>query len=254
MVLIQPVIVLYNVFAGDSISVKSMIDQGTNPIIVDNSTKDYHNCEYCDKNNMTYISMNGNAGLSKAYNRAIMNISEDTKYILWLDDDTIIPNDYIERVTKILDQNPDYTVYLPIVKSVNDDTNYLSPCLLKNMLAYKLESLEHLKNGQFSAINSGMIVKREMYKEYKYNEVLFLDCLDHDFMCDCWENNTKIMIMRSICLRQNFSGDEKSPLKNKIKRFEIFKKDFKNFRKKHRCNRLSTELYLFKRIVGIILK
>ena len=82
MISIQPVIVIYNTYAGDSVSVISMIEQNARPIIIDNSTSDYNNQNYCEKNGLTYVSMNGNAGLSKAYNRAVSIINDDVDYIL----------------------------------------------------------------------------------------------------------------------------------------------------------------------------
>ena len=254
MISIQPVIVIYNTYAGDSVSVISMIEQNARPIIIDNSTSDYNNQNYCEKNGLTYVSMNGNAGLSKAYNRAVSIINDDVDYILWLDDDTIIPNDYIMSASRIIEEQKEYDVYIPTIKSVQDDSKFLSPCLLKKNMAYKLDNLDNLKDGQFSAINSGMIVKRSLYNQYKYNEDIFLDCLDHDFMCDCWENNKKVFLMRSLVLKQNFSGETKETKKNKFIRLKIYKKDFITFRKKHKSSAMLTKLYIIKRIISIMVK
>lgn len=68
------VVVLYNTFVNDSITIKklkSIHSHSINIVVVDNSTKDMKNEEETKANNWAYLSMNGNKGLSKAYNCAL---------------------------------------------------------------------------------------------------------------------------------------------------------------------------------------
>ena len=55
-------------------------------IVVDNSTKDFNNEKETKANNWTYLSMNGNAGLSKAYNRALDYLKDEDGIVIWFDD------------------------------------------------------------------------------------------------------------------------------------------------------------------------
>ena len=74
------VVVLYNTFVNDSITInnlKKIHSHSVDIIVVDNSTKDFNNEKETKANNWTYLSMNGNAGLSKAYNRALDYLKDE---------------------------------------------------------------------------------------------------------------------------------------------------------------------------------
>ena len=43
-------------------------------------------------------------------------------------------------------------------------------------------NIYELELDNMSAINSGMVVRASVYKKIRYNEDLFLDCIDHEFM------------------------------------------------------------------------
>lgn len=83
------VVVLYNTFVNDSITInnlKKIHSHSVDIIVVDNSTKDFNNEKETKANNWTYLSMNGNAGLSKAYNRALDYLKDEDGIficILW---------------------------------------------------------------------------------------------------------------------------------------------------------------------------
>ena len=80
-----------------------------------------------------------------------------------------------------------------------------------------------------TAINSGMIIKTNVYNNVKYNEDLFLDYIDHDFLRNIRKQNKKICIIDED-INQNFSRDEKNINLNKaLVRFKIYKRDFKKY-------------------------
>lgn len=71
---IAAVVVVYNKNVSESITCDRLLKLNRNEVtlvIVDNSEKETTNDEYCRSRNIDYISMNGNKGLSKAYNRAV---------------------------------------------------------------------------------------------------------------------------------------------------------------------------------------
>lgn len=249
---IQPVVVVYNNECSDSISVKAVLGQGLSPIIVDNSTLNNNNKEYCDERNIIYFSMNGNKGLSKAYNKALKMIPENTDYVLWLDDDTDLPDDFFLLLEKYVNINDKYMVYIPVVKAANNKKGLLSPCIMRHGYTYRVNAIDEINN-KFSAINSGMLVSSKLYRDYAYDENIFLDCLDHDFMLYCWNNNISIKILKDIVIFQNFSGDEKGSKKGKLARYRIYSKDFRYFRQKYGYSRWSTELLLIKRLFSILI-
>ena len=66
------VIVLYNKFCQNSLTYNELNRiKGLNIIVCDNSTKDMGNKDQVINDNNIFINMNGNKGLSKAYNKAI---------------------------------------------------------------------------------------------------------------------------------------------------------------------------------------
>ena len=249
--IIQPVVVIYNNKCSDSISVRALMEQKCMPVIIDNSTGDYGNSDFCRKNGLPYISMDGNKGLSKAYNKAIDFLSENVRYIQWFDDDTDIPDGFFLKAEQYVAEHSETDVFVPVVVS-GIEKEILSPSRMINAYTYKVKDIEELKEKEFSAINSGMIVSMDVFLKYRYDERIFLDCIDHDFMCYCWKNNVQIEIIKDLILVQNFSGDERSDRRASLKRYRIFARDFRIFRKKNHCSMLSTEYILFKRWINII--
>ena len=250
--IIQQVVVIYNRKCDASISVQALLKQSCKPVIIDNSTEDYGNNEFCKNHGLLYISMDGNKGLSKAYNKAISFFSGKVKYIQWFDDDTEIPDGFIIRAEQFVVSHPMVDVFVPVVISGNNK-EILSPNRMRKAYTYKVEDIQELKAGEFSAINSGMIVNTDVYRNYRYDERMFLDCIDNDFMCYCWKNNVEIDIVKDLKLIQNFSGDEKGNKKASLMRFRIFARDFRIFRRKNHCSILSTEYILMKLLINIVL-
>ena len=246
---IQPVVVIYNTRCSDSESVTALLAQDRKPIVIDNSIEDYGNEAFCQDNGLPYHSMGYNAGLSKAYNAALDLLEGD--YVLWMDDDTELPEKYFTQMEAYLDKYPDYDVYLPVV--ITETNGILSPSLLHRYNTSRISSLTELKGHMFSAINSGMLVRKTVYDHYRYDENLFLDCIDHDFMVHCRKERLKIRLMKGIVLTQNFSGDQKADKKSLLNRYRIFSKDFRYFRKKNRCPGISTSMILMKRFLHILI-
>jgi rhamnosyltransferase len=194
-------------------------------IVCDNSTIQNNNESEVLKDGNIYISMHGNMGLSKAYNAAIKVIQSG--YIILLDDDTSLTEEYMDCVYKSIKSNKD--IYVPIVKTEN---MMMSPVLCENGLIKKAESINDLK-GNISAINSGLVIHSRVFKGYKYPEAMFLDYIDHAFMYEMNQRNKEIEIM-NISIHQNFSVEEYNKESEK-NRFKIFKKDV---------------VYYYKKIVG----
>ena len=168
-----------------------------------------------------------------------------------MDDDTELPDNYYTDLASCLDRHPGFDVYVPLV-ATRKSGELLSPSILKNYYTYRIKSPEEIGRRPYSAINSGLLVRRDLYHNYRYDERLFLDCIDHDFIVYCRKHRYNIYLMKEICLTQNFSGDEKASRRSKLKRYQIFSRDFRYFRKKNSCPMLKTELLLIKRKIGIL--
>ena len=226
------VIVVYNKWCGDAHTCKSLFNTNMGPdsvLIVDNSTKPIDNESYCKENGWMYHSMNGNAGLTKAYNAALLLLKDNVDIIIWADDDTFFPETYFEALRSYACKNLNATVFLPVVKS---NEVIVSPCIYTKRAMKTIQSLEELQGQKISGINSGMAVRSSLYQQFKYDEAYFLDYVDHDFMRWCRLNEQEFCVMGQVVLQQTFFAHSNAAKKAKRKRFKIYKKDYSRFQRK----------------------
>lgn len=218
------VIVLYNVNIVDSETYQSLQTQENKDfkiLFVDNSTIPTKNFQYAEANQLNYLSMNGNVGISKAYNQALSYLKDRATYIVWLDDDTLLPRDFmLKLLEKQMESAAD--VLLPIVKSKSHIISPSRPREWRKCFTSREEVQKELPN--LTAINSGMCVKMSCYEQFHYDERIFLDYIDHVFMEHVRESGLTIDLV-SIELHQNFSMDMKQNSEGVQQRFNIFMKD-----------------------------
>ena len=116
---IAAVVVVYNKNVSESITCDRLLKLNRNEVtlvIVDNSEKETTNDEYCRSRNIDYISMNGNKGLSKAYNRAVEFCkNNETDVIVLFDDDTEITGEYFDKLEEEIISSPDVDVFAPVI-------------------------------------------------------------------------------------------------------------------------------------------
>lgn len=225
--MLYAVIVLYNKKCSESVTLETLksYQNKINIIIFDNSEKDFKNKEYCEKAGYIYYSFEKNMGLSKAYNYVISKLEKkDNDYIMILDDDTELNENYIEEVLEKI--SLDYDLLIPHILAKNI---LLSPSKVTNYGRVKsVADTSSLNENNITAINSGMVVKLSLYDTIHYNESLFLDYVDHDFMHQARQNHAKYFILSSS-IYQNYSRQSKPSLNSALHRFAIFKKDFKTY-------------------------
>lgn len=228
------VVVVYNKNVNDSLTIQELRrikNHSIDIIIVDNSTKDYDNEISCVKNNWKYISMHGNSGLSKAYNSALDYIGNKKCIIIWLDDDTMITQEYFDVLSFETISNPQIDIFAPIIKG--QDGKFWSPNEYYYLKNKQLRSEDgHISEKRFNAINSCTAVRSEVYTNYRYTENLFLDQVDHQFFEDQRELGRKFKKM-DIVINHNFSTKNKMDSIESVKnRYSIMIPDFLTF-----CNK-----------------
>ena len=247
--MIYVLIVIYNKKCNDSLSYKSIVryHNQVNIIIFDNSEQDFENKRFCLENDIVYYSFNKNVGLSKAYNFVISNIKRSkNNYLVILDDDTVLNKNYIDKI--IENKNNNKKVYVPIVKSNN---KIISPANIKyNCRVTAIKNIEDINVKKMTAINSGMIIRTDVFNDILYNEKIFLDYVDHDFCRKLRKYNIEIEILESE-ITQSFSRDDvNQEMKKVIKRYKIYIKDIKEFCK---INVIS-KLYYFINVLKLTFK
>ncbi len=238
---IYATIIIYNKQAKNSLTlacfekIRSELDIEIEIILVDNSNQKNTNDEFCKNNNIHYISMDGNVGLSKGYNAAINYINTlcDDYVMCIFDDDTTLTSDYFDKLVIKLKEKPKKTIYLPMIY---DNAGLLSPCLLKGIRAKRAKNIDTITPETITGINTGMAVTSDVYRKIRYNQNMFLDYIDHDFIRNCKDHDYNIIILDTN-LKQNFFDSEVHNFNTVFLRFKKYNKDYKIFcsKKKIRC-------------------
>ncbi len=224
-------VVVYNTFCGDSPTCQALKKLNNLPIsvlIYDNSTADYGNRAYCEESGWVYLGGNGNLGISKAYNACIdylaMNASVDI--LCLFDDDTHIDPIYFSSLEQAC-QGANEKIFVPLIYAAG---KLISPCLLDNshrvtLFADEQAALSYQGN-DLSAINSCMAIRTKLFNDFRYDESIFLDGVDHHFVLQMRKTGEKIRVFSYNC-DHAFSGTEKPPVKSALVRFGIYAKDYR---------------------------
>lgn len=251
------IIVLYNVYYLNSDSYKSLLktEQFENNqlkiILVDNSTLDCQNQSSASLDNHYYISMNGNKGISKAYNAALSLLEKEgyikkSNLIILLDDDTKLNKDYFNEIVNKYNCNID--IYLPIVY---DEIGILSPSIM-GIRCKRCKTIQQVNAKNICGINSGMVINAELFKSYRYDERIFLDYIDHQFIRDMKQQGKKIALLNSE-LFQHFSSNNDN-YEQTVHRFKIMKHDLKIFYSRNVLDKFVYAYVIIRRKIGILIK
>lgn len=201
---IVAVIVIYNKKVEDSITCKNILNNSDNSLgmlVVDNSTSDFGNKAYCSKKNIDYISMDGNKGLSKAYNAAVDACKEKDAIILF-DDDTEVTEEYFEKLDDALTIYHDVDIFAPII--YGQDGVIYSPNEYNFMRSNFIKSPnQEVSQKKFNAIASCLAIRMRVFDNYRFNEKLFVDQVDQNFFYDQRKKNAKFQKI-DVKILQNF--------------------------------------------------
>lgn len=232
-------VVIYNKRCEDSLTCKSLLNAKKDIIIIiaDNSDLPIDNKRFAEENGWTYLSMMGNKGLSYAYNRALdtLDLSEHDSFVVWFDDDTDVPSYYFDKLKKIIQEQKESSIFVPIVKGLNGVV--YSPNerrFFRNRFFH--EDDIHPKRTKFNAINSCMAVRLSVYSNYRYDEKLFLDSIDQKFCEDMCQKNISFSIV-PIVITQHFFQRSSGLTKEKVwNRYSIRIHDYMYYvNKNKRC-------------------
>ena len=96
----------------------------------------------------------------------------------------------------------------------------------------KIININKIDKTKISAINSGMIIRLDVFDDILYDENMFLDCVDHDFMNQVRSSGKNICVMKSK-IYQNYSLTSYVGIESALHRFKIQIKDLKVYYKKY---------------------
>lgn len=222
---ISVLVVLYNSAVNDVPVLQTALhsQQVSDIVVCDNSDRKNDNAEQAACHNITYISMNGNKGLSKAYNAGVVRCRGDIVCVF--DDDTKVDGDYFNAVSELTESSQKWDIALPIVMTGD---KVLSPSHFEKYRTIPVDPSHVGDMADLTGINSGMAVRRSLYDRISYDSNLFLDLIDHQFILDARKVGANIVVLKGSRLHQSYSLENDS-LKNARKRLGIFERDAKYF-------------------------
>lgn len=243
------IIVIYNMDVQTCDIYQMLIKQPDIDVIVcDNSTEPTSNRQTVEGDGATYLFMEGNHGLSKAYNAALdQMIMHPQDYVILFDQDTIVHDDYFPCVRHSIQTRQD--IYFPTVKTANQ---ILSPAVIADGVVSALDGEDHVPIEEMTAINSGMVIRMGLFTEYRYPESLFLDYVDHAFIAQMKQRNCS-MVWMPVTITQAFSAETKDKEQAR-KRFAIFKKDSEVFYRDIIANKRACAFVVNKRKLRLLLQ
>ncbi len=225
---ITAAIVVYNKEISESITCQRIkeIDSDIDILVLDNSDKKNNNMQYCDSCGIRYISMEGNKGLSKAYNVAVDN-SLESDIIVLFDDDTEVTEDYFRELRSSAETYSDVDIFAPVV--IGQDGIIYSPNEFNFLRNHFISSVEQeVSQEAFNAIASCLAIRMRVFDDYRFNETLFMDQVDQYFFCEQRKLGRKFMKL-NIKILQHFyqRGESLTPeagwKRLRLRIFDIFR-------------------------------
>lgn len=179
-----------------------------------------------DNTEVIYFTEGINRGISYAYNH-IAGIAgkRNKEWLVFLDQDTHLPNNFYETY---LHADKKQKIYCPVILSGDYQ---LSPTKYINYRAAELfiNKRPSIPLRNVTCINSGLMVNLNLLLSIGgYDEKLFLDFCDHDFIDRIKKSGIQELGILPLTLKQNFSNDTHT-LSQAVQRYRIFLKDLKVF-------------------------
>ncbi len=200
-------------------------DANIHIFIYDNSpTSDITHIKY------PYIHYQHNAdnpGLGYAYNAAAQYAhQEHLEWLLLLDQDTNIPDDFLQKYLKAIHNNTNIKLFVPHVFQSNGQE--LSP-----LRRWKAQSKQLITNQtypikQYLLINSGLCIQLKLFENSGgYDEKIRVDFADTQFVRKLLHAGEQTFYLLNCKCLQNFSNDE-TELNKLKKRFQIYLENANN--------------------------
>lgn len=229
--MIISVIVVYNALINQK-NIDKCIKYNVIPFIFDNSTNEdirSKNTLFCSNNNLNYLTLGKNVGLSIAYNTVIKkHLKTNDDWLLILDQDTEINDTFFERINSLVEEKK-FLSYFSVFKLRE---NKYCPKIIYNPYKFKVsDALNEPKEveGHLLGINSCSLINKTIFdKVGLFNESLFLDYIDLDFCLRLATHDIKSKAINEN-LTQHFFNKEKTTLDKVKHRLSIQKKDAKEY-------------------------
>lgn len=203
---ILAVVVFYNPegdYFNRCLSIASQVDK---LIVYDNSidsdviTENKNNILKID--NATYHSEESNKGIGKALNYAVIKAKEDGyDLLLTFDQDTEVPNSYVESLTLSYLSEKNIGAIGPIYKDINVNRECRFPVSSGPFVVRRTLSGESKIQDVLSIITSGTLYPVKVFDEIGFfDEDFFIDYIDNEFCLRLQNNGYRVCVDPKICI------------------------------------------------------
>lgn len=97
-------------------------------------------------------------------------------WLLLLDQDTVLPGDYLSHAASALSAMPHATALVPRVRH---ESNLVSPAVITRTGSVRPCADPHVRNGMTTAISSGMLMRHQAISDIAFPPEIWLDYVDH---------------------------------------------------------------------------
>lgn len=171
-------------------------------------------------NGVSYTNTKQNLGISEIYNKVINSNLGKHKWLVLLDDDTWLTEEYFKEIILLLQTNKDSYLFLPRIISNN---TLVSPAKLYYFFGRYLSYIEPgiTPSKHLMAINSGMVIKLSYFEKYdfRYDEYLRFYGTDNNFMMSYSRNVSECYVMQSELSHSLSQFDLNESVEKKAYRF-----------------------------------
>ena len=212
-------------------------------LVFDNSLKE--SSERLKGINYDYFHANQNKGVLGAYKHAVIKANkEHFDWILMLDDDTTLPNDFLFKSLFYLKKIVNNNSISALVPKIFDNNKMISPSLVfRGGLHLKLnKSFEGVSEKYLCAIGSCSIIRTSFINDIGgFNTNFTLDCVDRWMFHQIHINNKKIFVS-NITVKHKLSIEDYDNRMN-LKRYHSILLNEDLFIKQHYNN---LDYFIFK--------
>ncbi len=194
-----------------------------------------------------YVCNDGNIGLSCSYNK-MLDTSDETDWLMWTDDDTWFSPAYLENAYHKA-KNGQSMIISGVVRTQTDAI--ISPIRREDHQPEKdpVGRIVH----EVYCINSGLCIQRSIYQQIGlYNEKLFLDMIDYWLFDELSKHKMNRVFIVPGEIIQNFSGNSRVKILSQLRRFRIYRRDFRTYCVLEDKNFLYRERILIRRFLKIL--
>ncbi len=149
----------------------------------------------------SYVHDHSNGGVASAYNYCLSLSRGADDWLVLLDQDSSLPDNYIDEITRLADEVRHDETIAAVAPHVLCNNAIISPC--RKYLGGVLRPVEikftGKHNSEIRAINSGMMVRASfMNRIGGFNQLFWLDYLDHWLCRTIYGQGKMIFVSRAV--------------------------------------------------------